>query len=295
MDVKLKTFLTLLEEKNYTKTAKKLFITQPAVTHHIKQLESDYKISLFEDTKKFTLTKKGKILYEYAKKARLEDEQLINSLKREEDKQGYNLGLTDMVASCLMSSRILSLLNGDKRPFNVFCTDYLTIENKILNGEYDFGIIDHSFDSEVFNSISITSSEIVLVCSSDGIYKDKDRITREMLTSATIILSETNTGLNKTTTDVLKEKNIRLRNNMVLETNNADMLVKMVKFYDGIGFAYIDSVRKYIDDGSLHQISLLNFSPVQTFYLIYNKVSYLDDEITNLFTSIKKKLGTTND
>jgi len=116
-----------------------------------------------------------------------------------------------------------------------------------------------------------------------------------MLTSATIILSETNTGLNKTTTDVLKEKNIRLRNNMVLETNNADMLVKMVKFYDGIGFAYIDSVRKYIDDGSLHQISLLNFSPVQTFYLIYNKVSYLDDEITNLFTSIKKKLGTTND
>ena len=47
MDVKLKTFLTLLEEKNYTKTAKKLFITQPAVTHHIKQLESDYKISLF--------------------------------------------------------------------------------------------------------------------------------------------------------------------------------------------------------------------------------------------------------
>ena len=265
MDVKLKTFLTLLEEKNYTKTAKKLFITQPAVTHHIKQLESDYKITLFDDPKKFTLTKKGKILYEYAKKARLEDEQLVNSLKREEDKQGYNLGLTDMVSSCLLSSRILSLLNGDKRPFNIFCGDYLTIENKILNGEYDFGIIDHSFDSEIFNSIKITSNEVVLVASPDGIYKDKDRITRDMLNTATIILSEQETGLYKITTNALKDKNIRLKNNMVLESNNADFLAKMVTFYDGIGFAYIDSVRKYIDAGVLKQMSLLNFSPVQSF------------------------------
>ena len=56
IDTRLLTFLTLLEEKNYTKTANRLYITQPAVTHHIKSLEKDLNITLFKDNKSFDLT-----------------------------------------------------------------------------------------------------------------------------------------------------------------------------------------------------------------------------------------------
>ena len=66
IDNRLITFLTLLEEKNYTKTANKLYISQPAVTHHIKSLENEYNISLFDDSKSFKLTNAGSILYEHA-------------------------------------------------------------------------------------------------------------------------------------------------------------------------------------------------------------------------------------
>ena len=43
-DPRLLTLCTLVRIKNYTKTAKRLFITQPAVTHHIQSLEKEYDI-----------------------------------------------------------------------------------------------------------------------------------------------------------------------------------------------------------------------------------------------------------
>ena len=49
IDTRLYTFLTLIEEKNFTRTAKKLYITQPAVTHHIKTLEKDHDITIFKN------------------------------------------------------------------------------------------------------------------------------------------------------------------------------------------------------------------------------------------------------
>ena len=47
MDQKLQTLLTLATQLNYTKTAEELNLTQPAVTHHIKQLEWEYNIKIF--------------------------------------------------------------------------------------------------------------------------------------------------------------------------------------------------------------------------------------------------------
>lgn len=46
-DLKLITLLTASELKNFTKTAKKLNLTQPAVSQHIKQLEKELNIKIF--------------------------------------------------------------------------------------------------------------------------------------------------------------------------------------------------------------------------------------------------------
>ena len=53
IDAKLETLIALVEEKNYTKTAERLFITQPAVSHHIKAIEKEYDIVLFKNGKDF--------------------------------------------------------------------------------------------------------------------------------------------------------------------------------------------------------------------------------------------------
>ena len=59
IDAKLETLIALMEEKNYTKTAQKVYITQPSVTYHIQSIEKDYGITLFENAKSFELTEEG--------------------------------------------------------------------------------------------------------------------------------------------------------------------------------------------------------------------------------------------
>ena len=48
IDVKVKTFLTLMEEKSTIQCAEVLHITQPAVTQHIRALEKEYEVKLFK-------------------------------------------------------------------------------------------------------------------------------------------------------------------------------------------------------------------------------------------------------
>ena len=95
-DPRLLTLLTLIKVKSYTKTAERLFITQPAVSQHIKSLEHQYDITIFDGTKGFNLTKQGQILVEYARRMQNQDIQLkeaiFNSLN---SSAPLRIGITD--------------------------------------------------------------------------------------------------------------------------------------------------------------------------------------------------------
>ena len=55
VDAKVDTLLTVAEQKNFTKAAQLLSLTQPAVSHQINQLEQELQVSLF-------IRKKGDLL-----------------------------------------------------------------------------------------------------------------------------------------------------------------------------------------------------------------------------------------
>lgn len=64
----LKTFITLVEVNNFTKTAELLHISQPSVSLHIKNLEKEFQTTLFiRSPKTVQITPTGQILYERAK------------------------------------------------------------------------------------------------------------------------------------------------------------------------------------------------------------------------------------
>ena len=72
----LKIFCLVAEQQNFSKAAKALHMSQPAVSTHIKNLEGFYNGQLFERTSHgVVLTKVGEIFYAYAKRIQeLQDE-----------------------------------------------------------------------------------------------------------------------------------------------------------------------------------------------------------------------------
>ena len=47
IDAKIRTLLAVAGSGSYTRAAKQLCLTQPAVSHHIHQLEEEYGIKIF--------------------------------------------------------------------------------------------------------------------------------------------------------------------------------------------------------------------------------------------------------
>ncbi len=63
-DFRLKVFYTVAKRLSFTKAATDLFITQPAVTKHIKELEQYFKVQLFErQGNQIKLTRQGQLLF----------------------------------------------------------------------------------------------------------------------------------------------------------------------------------------------------------------------------------------
>lgn len=64
MTVNQQMFLCAVEEMNFTKAAKRAYVTQQCLSDHIRRLEESYGVKLFHRTPKLALTQAGELLYQ---------------------------------------------------------------------------------------------------------------------------------------------------------------------------------------------------------------------------------------
>jgi DNA-binding transcriptional LysR family regulator len=74
-------FVVAAEELNFTRAAEKLFMTQQALSSHIKKLEQQYDAVLFERRPRLCLTPAGHHLLSYAKNTIQNERSLIKYLQ----------------------------------------------------------------------------------------------------------------------------------------------------------------------------------------------------------------------
>ncbi|MCM3570264.1 LysR family transcriptional regulator [Neobacillus mesonae] len=110
MDIKwIKTFIVAAKYENFRKTSEELFLTQPAITKHIKRLEENLNIQLFDRAgKKIALTSAGLHFLPFAREIAAKYEQGLNDF--ESWKQGYNRKLMIAAAPQIASSFLPSML-----------------------------------------------------------------------------------------------------------------------------------------------------------------------------------------
>ncbi len=286
-DPRLLTLLTLVKVKNYTKTAQQLFITQPAVTHHIKSIEKEFDIRLFANPKTFELTPEGSIMVEYARRMVNQSTQLSSAIeKSKQTTKKLFIAITDS-ASCLLKN--VDLLNVFFSYFNNFCqieTNTLDhIFRDIQQGNIDFAIIDSDYDDDIFEGILLDQFSIIPVCFQEGKFKEIKRVTREMIKNNTVILGTNKEGLLPATMKALKNANIHINASDVVVSNSYLLIDKMIEAKDGIGFIYENAL-----DGfpQLKKMELRNFSASQSIYLIYNQNSFEKKTIREITGALKK-------
>ena len=286
-DPRLLTLLTLIKVKSYTKTAERLFITQPAVSQHVKSLEHQYDITIFDGTKGFNLTKQGEILVEYARRMQNQDLQLKSTLYNSiNQSKPIKIGISDyckeIVSDNLLFNELfeqysslieLQILNSD----DIFL--------KLQNGEIDLALVDNSYNEDLFEGVLVDILNVVPYVSEEGKFKEIKRVTREMLKNNPIILPGNSDGLRNSTIEGLRKSNINLSKNTFHYSNSPYLMTELIKSVDGIGFMYNNSQEFY---KGIKKMDLTNFKCQQSIYMIYSLTSFEKKNYKKILSNYKK-------
>ena len=166
-DFRLKVFHTVAQRLSFTRAAAELFITQPAVTKHIKELEHQLNVQLFKrNGSSISLTNAGKILLQYAEKISQLYAELETELAQLNDMESgvLHIGGSTTVAQTILP-KILALFKKTYPAVNFTFiqanTDVIT--QLVLGEKIDIAIVEGAAHYPQIAYAPFAKDEIVLV------------------------------------------------------------------------------------------------------------------------------------
>jgi len=250
----LRAFYLAAREKNMTKAAEILFITQPAVTMQIKALEYILGLQLIrKPCKGVQLTEVGEILFKYAERIFDIVEQMECSLKGHiELTQGsLTLGTTKSFARHLMPGLISCFQEqypGVKVSLKVGSSQ--EIADGLASFKYDLGIIGRLSYSSRLKAITYTKEEFCLVTPPGHRLAKKRTISFKDLQNEPIIIREAGSGARHAILALLRSHDISPL--FLVEAASVEFIKEYVMQGRGISILYKPEVEHEVKIGLMH-------------------------------------------
>lgn len=284
-------FNCVAEAGNISHAAKKLFISQPAVSKAISSLEENLQTSLFiRSSRGVKLTDEGRLLYEHTRDA-------FDSLRRGEDnlKRIHELGIGHLrigVSTTLCKYLLLPYLNGFVKEYpHIKITiesqsSYYTIK-QLENHTLDIGLVAKPDNDKAFQFYSLGEIEDIFVAT--GTYldhlKQREHDT-DLFTSANIMLLDEENVSRKYINEYFKSNHIEPK--QILEVSNMDLLIDFAKTGLGVACVIKGFVLPELANGTLVQIPLKTPVNKREVGFSYMKNAYLSDSMLKFIRFIEK-------
>lgn len=295
LDTRLHTFLTLCETCNYTKTAQKLNMTQPAVSQHIQYLENYYQVVLIsEKGKNFTLTEEGKALQQYIKILNANSERILPLLQRIKNQvKPLNFGATLTIGEYTIPPILYQIFKDNpKTNISMFVENTNILQQMLWDGKIDFALLEGHFDQSQFEYKLISDETFIGVCSPENKIASKPNDLEELL-EQNLILREPGSGTRDILEQALYNQNLSIKDfNRKLEIGNMNAIKDLCHQNIGITFMYREALKKELYEGYLKKIPIRNFNISHPFNFVYLKNSPDKSQIEYWFeriVSLKKK------
>ncbi len=257
LDFRLYTFLNLCKTMNYTRTAKELCITQPAVTQHIHFLEEHYGCKLFSYEKKvLRLTPQGEILKMQVHALDYRSRKL-EELLREPEKIRLRVGATKTIGDYLAAPMISSFLK--KNPgsqVSLLVNNTADLLRGLDEGELDFAMIEGFFDKGEYGCRLMRREPFVGICSPENPLADSPVPVRRLL-GEHLIVREQGSGTRAVLEHFLEEHNCTVDGfRAVTEVSDFRPIKELVRENLGVSFLYRTVLEEELARGELAILQL---------------------------------------
>ena len=239
-------FHEVAKYKGFSKAAEELFISQPAVTKHIKELERKVGMRLIQRRRgAFALTEAGKIFYKYTRKISshlMEIENVLGGLQKEHHGL-LKIGTTESYSKCLMP-KLLSGFHAShpsiKIALDVGNSD--EIEKSLLVYKNDLGLIGVTKTSSKLRTIPFLREPLVLIVSPNHPLARKPVVSFRELEKYPFIIRAKGSRTRKIIMQTFKDLDIRP--SLLMEAGSSEFIKQWVS--EGKGVSVI--VKRIVED-----------------------------------------------
>lgn len=265
-DFRLKVFRSVAKNLSFTKASQELFVSQPAITKHIQELEAAYQTRLFDrQGSRISLTESGNLLLEHCERI-LEDYKRLEyemHLLHNEYTGGLKLGASTTIAQYvlppLLASFIgkfpqvsLSLLNGNSRE----------IEAALQEHRIDLGFVEGVFRLPNIRYTTFLEDELVAVVRTGSKLAVGEEITPDELFHLPLVLRERGSG----TLDVFERALLKLSSLQVLMYLGSTESIKLfLEHTDCLGIVSVRSITRELYSGQLRVVEIKGMPMLRDF------------------------------
>jgi LysR family transcriptional regulator, transcriptional activator of the cysJI operon len=268
-----KVFCQVGKSKSFSKASKELYMTQPAVSQAIMQLERELDIRLFNRTPKgVSLTNEGSLLFEYVNSA-------INLINVGEEKilefkdltvGELKIGVGDTISKYFLLKYLEDFHNRyPNLKFKIVNGTTLELCDLIKSGEIDIAICNLPIDDLSLEVIPCKEVRDIFVCGDK--YKDllEEKVSLEEVVKYPLIFLEPNSNSRKYVEKFMLSKGIKI--SPEFELGSFDLLLEFAKINLGIACVVKEFSEDYLDKGLLYEVNVLEEIPSRSIGVCYLK------------------------
>lgn len=279
-------FRKLAELQHYTKSAAELYISQPSLSHSMKNLEDELGISLFQKNgRNIVLTDYGREFYQCIDEVLTLLDDGIAMLKKNAESTSNNIFIATLPLFSVefISKNIRTFMKlYPQTKFDIFtCINNKEVINGMNDGIYDLGLCYKVDNEKDLVFVPILRQDLVIICKKDHELSKKEKITLSDLREYPLITYRESNPLGAFIRNLFKSQ--KVEPNIVFAFDEDITICEMVA--QDFGIAVLDNMPILRDCFSIIPLDIETDLPL--LYLVYHKNSMNSKVIQNFIRLLK--------
>lgn len=283
----LSIFVKVCETESMTAAARELYISQPAVSHAVSELEGEYNIRLFERfSNRLHLTNDGRRLLSFARHILAHSEEIDREMRGEASPRLLRLGGTLTAGPYYLVPLIAEFQRLHQDPeLLLYSHNTVDLEHALLAAELDVGVAEGRITAPELHTVPLTRDELVFVCGQNTPWAELARrgtITAGDLAGQPFLMREKGSGTQALFTQLAGQLELNPKVKAVL--NSIDGIKEGARA--GLGIAFLSRLAVSEGDG-LIVLPLEGGKLERTFHLVWHRDKYMDDGLLTFLDFIR--------
>ena len=283
-------------EKNFTKAADILYISQPSLSKQIKTLEKNLDTLLINrERNTISLTESGNVLLQYSERILALCEESCRALidLKNGDRGNLTVGASQTIGTYLMP-RILALFaqNYPQIDLKVQVNSTRLIAKNIINREIDIAVVGGEISDDLKKNLTIQPfvyDELSLIISKSHPFAKKKKINKEDLYCLDFITLNSNSTIKKFIDNILSQNAIDTKQlRTILQLNSIESIKTAVSLGLGAAFVSSSAIEKELQLQTIAIIKIDNITINRKLSIISNPECYKSKAFEFFYTELRR-------